>query len=315
MVSWSSYWDAEYFLRTATSGYEFPSQTFFPLMSILTNIFGRNQIFNHMETSLIIAAILGLGTFIVFYNLAILKIGKTHAKKALVIFCCFPTTIFLNANYSEPPFLFFTLLSFLLLEKKYYILSALFAGIGTSARLAATGITISYLFVKTNIKKKTLMIFLSATGVVAYMIYLTINYNDPFFFIKAQRNWCKTFTPCITMFPLYTPIYFLINFSKLLSYPTLIIDWLSTVIFLILTIKVHKRFGIIYTAFTLYVLCLWLTNGKIVSMSRYVLAAFPVFFILPEILKTKKALVITCAILLIIQLVYICLFVNYLFVA
>jgi hypothetical protein len=171
------------------------------------------------------------------------------------------------------------------------------------------------MFIKTKINIKAFLIAISLSGVVAYMFYLYVNFNNPILFLEAQKNWCTDLNPCKLTFPLYTPIHYLINYDQLIPYPTKFLDWIATLIFLILTVKVHKKFGIIYSSYTLFVICLWLTNGKIVSMARYLLAAFPVFFILPEILKTKTNILITCIILLIIQLIYVSLFTNYLFVA
>lgn len=94
------------------------------------------------------------------------------------------------------------------------------------------------------------------------MLYLKLQFGDPFLFTKAHQEWCTVIGQCkITFF--------------------------------------------IYSAF---VLLMPLATGMPTSMISYVLVAFPVFFIIPKIVKLKWLVLLLAVFLSLLQLRFISLF-------
>lgn len=317
-LAWTHYWDLGHYIGIALKGYHYPQQAFFPLWSLIIKLFSLTGLSVFLLV-FILTFLLGLAAFIMFYNLAILLVGKNYAKYALIIFCAFPSTMFLLAGYTEALFLTLTLSSFLLLEKKRYFLSAALSCFSTLTRLAGVGIAISFLLLKhVPSKRKLLLFLLGISGLLIYMSYLYFTFGDPLIFISAQHAWCQISNRCGLTFPL-TP---LISYAQLLltgwvkpSLSFVFIDWVSSTIFLLLLIPVFKRFKLTYFSYSLISCLLPLFSGTTIGMVRYVLVAFPVFFIIPSLIKNKLLFFIICVILFLLQLRFIALFTSRMWVA
>lgn len=317
-TSWSYFWDSEHYLNIATKGYHFPDQAFFPLWPLLIKIFSIKS-FNPFIVGYVLTIFLGFTNFVLFYLLAKKLVGNINAKWALILFAFFPGTIFLHASYSENIFLVTTLTSFLLLENKKYILSGLSGGFATASRMAGLALIAAILFIKTNFRRKFYMVVLSSLGLICYMLFLYINNNDPFYFVKGQLAWCTNAGRCGFTFPL----------SPLIDYIRLILsgkeslsifsfrfnDWISSIIFLSLLPVVWKKLPFQYFIYSLVILLMPLSSGSTTSMLRIVMTVFPVFFILPDILKNKYIKIILSIVFILLQLRLVAIFTGYLWVA
>lgn len=316
--SWSYFWDAEHYINIVKNGYYFPDQAFFPLWPLLIKIFSFN-IFSPPKVGYILTIILGFINFVLFYLLAKKLIGNTNAKWALILFASFPASFFLHASYSENIFLVTTLTSFLFLETKQYALSVISGGFATASRMTGLALIAAMLFIKTNFRKKILMIIVSSLGLICYMLFLYINTNDPFYFIKAQLAWCKHAGRC----GFGSPITPLLDYAKLIGsgkesislFSFKFNDWISSVIFLSLLPVVFKKLSIHYFVYSVVVLLMPLSSGSTASMLRIVLTVFPVFFILPSILKSKFAKILLTILFMLLQFHLISVFTGYRWVA
>lgn len=315
-TSWTTYWDAAHYLSIATSGYHFPQQAFFPLWPLLIK-FATMLGLSPQWASYLLTLILGFFNFVLLYSLAVRLIGKIKAKWALIIFACYPATVFLHAGYSENLFLFLTLLSFLLLENKRYWLSAMMAGLSTSSRMVGIATVLSFWFIKIVFTKRLLMSVAGVLGLMAYMVYLYVNYGDFWFFIKGQQVWCEAAGRCQFTFPL-TPLlqsgWLLLSGVMRVSLSFRFIDWFSSVVFLSLLLLVWKKLPKYYFVYSLVVLLMPLLSGTTTSMIRMTLLAFPVFLILPDFLKNKWIIVVAL-ILFLLELRFVALFTGRIWVA
>lgn len=315
--SWASYWDSAHYASIATYGYIFPQQAFFPLWPLIIKLTSF-VVGSAFIASFVLSFIFGLTTFVLFYLLAEKLIGKSHARLALFLFAAFPSTIFLHSGYTEGLFLTLVLLFFILLEKKLYFLSALVGGLTTLTRLTGLGISASYIFLNQTINKRLLYISLSLMGLLFYVIYLQTKFGNGLLFLDAQKAWCESAGHCQLTFPL-SPV---IDYGNLvltgwvkISLSPIFIDWVSSVIFLSLLFAVWKKLNRIYFIYTLTVIILPLLSGSMVGMVRYVLVAFPVFFVIPKILKSKIFFFILCFLLFLLELRFVSLFTNRMWVA
>lgn len=316
-TAWIYNWDGGHYLSVAQNGYVFPKQNFFPLWPLLIKIFTFG-IFSVELVAFILTFVLSLTTFILFYLLASLLTTEKNAKLSLIIFASFPSAMFLRASYTENLFLTLTLLSFWLLEKKRFILSGLVGGLAGATRSVGIAMSVVYFALRAPLKKKIIYCLLGSSGILGFMVYQQLWFNDPLLFTKAHQDWCINIGQCQLTFPL-NPL--MSYFSLLLQgwiKPNLspgFLDWVSSVIFLCLLWPVYKYLKKSYFIYAAIVLFLPLATGMLSSMTRYVLVAFPVFFILPLIIRSKIFIYIICILLFLLQLRFAELFINKIWVA
>lgn len=318
--SWTYYWDTGHYLYIAQNGYNFPRQNFFPLWPFTVKFFSifTFGILNIEWVAYILTFILGLTTFIFFYLLAVKLIDRKNAKLALILFVSFPSAMFLHAGYTENLFLTLTLLSFWLLEKKNFILSSLVGGLSSATRSVGISMSLVYLVTKAPIKKKVLYSLLGLSGFLGYILYLKLQFNDPLLFLKAHQEWCTGIRQCKMTFPLAP----LIPQTQLLlagwlrpNLSSTFLDWISSVFFIFLLWPIFKNFNRTYFIYSAVVILMPLSTGMTVSMIRYVLVAFPAFFVIPQIIKSKWLLFLLVVFFILLQLRFISLFTNFIWVA
>lgn len=317
--SWVIYWDSGHYVTIAEQGYNFPQQAFFPFWPLLIKIF--SYVVGFYNASFVLSIIFGLTTFILFYLLAVKLMDGMNARHALILFAVFPSTFFLHAGYTEGLFLSLILLSFLFMEQKRYLLSAVMAGFTTMTRLAGVGVSVSYLFLKQSLKNRLLVIAISLTGLLFYMIYLQLFFGNGFLFLDAQKAWCGG--NCKVISPL-EPI---LGYGKLVAMgwirPTLsflFLDWLFSVVFLLMLIPVFKKLKFQYFLYSLVVILLPLSASSTLGivragMIRYVLIVFPVFFVAPQVIRSKILFFILCLFLLVLELKSVAFFTGRIWVA
>lgn len=315
--SWVSFWDSAHYVSIAAEGYKFPQQAFFPLWPFLIKAVSLTGI-PPFAANFLLSFLSGLSAFVLFYLLAVRVTGKNTGRYALILFASFPSTMFLHAGYTEGLFLTLTLLSFLMLERKLYLLSAICGGFCTAARLAGIGITAAYFIIKQSASRKIIYMFLSISGLLIYMLFLQLIFGNGLLFADAQKAWCESAGHCQLKFPL-DPI---IGYGKLIlsgwvkpGLSSVFIDWVSSVIFLGFLFIIWKKLNRTYFIYSLFVIILPLMSGSITGMVRYVLAAFPVFLVAPRVIKSRLLFIIICFLLFLLELRFVALFTNRIWVA
>lgn len=308
-ASWTTYWDAGHYLSIAREGYNFPQQAFFPFWPFLIKIVSLTGL--SAEISMyILTLFLGLSSFILFYLLAKKITGSRNAKLSLLLFAAFPSTMFLHAGYTEGLFLTLTMLSFYLMEKKKLFLASLTAGLSGMTRLVGVVVSIAFF-----IRNRILRFFaIGLSGLIIYMLYLYLTFGDPLIFVHAQQNWCESSGRCQLTFPLrpLADYYDLLLSGSIDINPlsTPYIDWISGVIFLSLLWVVWKKLENMYFIYSLLVISIPLMSGSTVGMVRYILAAFPIFFVIPSLIKSRLLFFVLIALLFLLQLRFVTLFTS-----
>ncbi len=311
-LSWVSRWDSVFYLQIAWKGYEFPNQAFFPLLSLLM------KLVTYMHIPLDVAGfflvnIFSLASVVLLYALAKKITTQAVAKKSIIVFMAFPSAFFLNSLYSEGLFLTFSLLSYYLYEKKSYLLSALCAGFSSATRIIGCIIALQYSFLKKSLQTKTIYFLVALTGFIIYAAFLAYTSKTPLIFFQAQQQWTINnayprlnipFKQLITY-----PHEFIYN-AQIRNTPILAVDWIVSISFLFLGITVYKNLGPRYALYTFGVLLIPLATGNIMSMTRFVLSAFPVFIVFPLIVKKNVIFYGICMLFLVVQLIFIGCFTN-----
>ncbi len=314
--AWVNSWDSAHYISIAQHGYVYPQQAFFPLWPILIKYFSTFTQSLPLA-SYILTTFFSITTFILFYKLAVKVIGVNQAKRALVLFAVFPSTMFLRSGYTEGLFLSLVLTSFLFFENKKYLYAAIFAGLTTATRFVGIASAIMFFLIKKDLSKRMMLFGVSLSGAITYIIFLQFKFGDWLLFNEVQQEWCVTQGRCGLEIPLLQSIDYGKNLLLGTIRPNLgfeFIDWLSTIVFFLMLIPVFKKLNKHYFVYSIMVLILPLFSGTI-GMVRYVLVAFPIFMIAPFFLKNKAILFVVCVWLFLLQLRFIALFTNLSWVA
>lgn len=317
-LNWITLWDSGHYLTIALKGYEYPEQAFFPFWPWLLKILALSGI-SIYKIDFFLSFFLSLSVFVLFYNLAAKLLGQAAAKFSLLFLASFPTSFFLVAGYTESLFLSLTLGSFILLEKGYRLLSSLLAAPTTMTRSIGLGTAFAYLSLKISLPKKVFLFLIALSGLFIFMFYLRFTFNDALLFLNAQKERSARYqTLSWANFPLWPILQYPLKIypgAQNLAFDFYFLDWAASLLFLFLLGVVYKKLSFNYFIYALFVVLIPLSSGKFESLQRYVLPAFPCFFVFPTIFKSRLFFFIVCLVLFLLQLWLMTRFLNYLWVA
>lgn len=310
-LSWAAYWDSGHVAEIVRQGYQsHPQLVLFPAWPLLVKLTTLLGI--HVYTaSFAVTFILGAVVWLLLYVLAQKLTGQAGAKRALLLFTVYPGVLFLHAGYSENLFLALVLISFLLLEKGRAGSASIAAAFASATRVVGITIAPMFLLGKPG-RMRIVYAAITLLGLLLYMLYLQISFGDAFAFLTKQAAWGKAATLSTLVFPL-TPLLDTRYLTHGLENPFAIpmaVDWCVAVLFLALTPLVYRKLGIAYAVYALGILAIPLSSGTYVGMNRYALPAFPVFAILGSYLSHRALLGIVLGALFLLQLHFINLFTN-----
>lgn len=298
---WLPY-DSTWFIQIAKEGYGFNSQAtaFFPLWPMAIFIFGK--IFFFLDTrvvAFILANLFTLGTCIMFYKLVKLEFSNSDiAYRSVKYLLIFPMSLFLATSYSEPLFLFLAITSFYFIRQKKWLVSGSLAMGAAAARIVGICIFVPLLieaiFNKTkgflSNFKKIISLILVLLGPLLYIFYLKAITGDCLAFLHAQSiGWTKNVS-LSGLISLWENIKNLFGFHFFLPDGAYITSFMQAgilIFFIFILIFGAKKIRLSYLIYSLLVLIFPLAGGNLVSMNRFVLAAFPVFMILAFLGKKK----------------------------
>ena len=299
-------WDGGHYIGIAENGYKIPQQfAFFPLYPILIKtltFIGLNASFS----ALLISNISLIGALTYLYKLGKeYKLSEKVNQKALLFLITFPTAFFFLAAYTESLLLFFSTAALYYAKKQNWFLSALLVGLATFTKFTAIGLIVLLLFeylsqnrsllTKQNIKtvfKFTepilYLLTLGLSGIFLYMFYLFYTMNNPLLFIDIQSHWGRTST-------VSNPYEVIVqNFEKFVwinnqfSLTIQSLEVLIIILILILFPFIVKKFGYMLGLYTLFICTFTLFSGKTDSSLRYILTAFPIFWLLAAWAEKSK---------------------------
>ncbi len=321
--------DGVHYLRIARDGYSSSyTQAFFPLFPLLIKLLTFNNHF--FIIGFLISNIFFLGSLFIFYILTKAEYNKDIALKSVLLLSFFPTSYYFGAIYSESLFLFLVLLNFLFLKKQNYLLAGLIAGLASATRII--GITLFlvmlidfiYSLNKNHFKissidlfKRLFGLFLAPMGLVFYMFYLKVYYNDFLYFLNAQPFFgaSRSSHPFILL-PQVLYRYFKILISAnpyTYSYFTSVNELIFTLLGIFLLFITFRKINRLYWIFMLISFIVPTMTGTLSSMPRYSLMLFPALPFLVQ--KTDKYLKLIIVIFVIFQAILLSLFIRGYFVA
>jgi len=296
-------WDASWYEHIAHRGYfePFPGQqspaAYFPMYPFLMRIWGA--VFHARVLGGIFVTVVSGAAVAVLYSLWLReKVARPARWTALLLLLLYPFAYYLTgAVYADATFIAAVLAAFLLLERDLPVLAGL-AGAAATATRPVGALLILPLVLRIverrggwrRFRWRDAGILLTLAGVGGYSALCWARYGSPTAWIEAQERWNQSPGPStwfktefirdLEMFSHTSH-----DLMAYLSHPVL------TLVALALVPRIVRRFGWSYGSYVLVVVGLSaLSTQNFFGMSRYVLAAFPVFAVAAELLVRKPVL-------------------------
>jgi hypothetical protein len=290
-------WDVLHYQWIAVHGYNKTNlEPFGPLYPMLMRwgapLLGNNSLL----AGLLLSGLFCLAAMFAFIALARAELGTSHkARQALLYLAVFPTAFFLFAPYTESIFLLGAVMTMKSLRQKEWLPAGLWGMLAVSARLPAAVIIFPTLYAawkewrESGHLRPWISPFLIVVGAGLFPIYTWVTLKlPPWAFLQAlnsgfQRNFnFPGFNIWLAAQKISQGIFLLVNIP----------DLLFCLLFLAGTILVWKKLPAIYGIYTTGFMVLYLSTNTsvypLLSMSRYVLALFPVFMAMPAFIQNNK---------------------------
>lgn len=301
LAKWASF-DGVHYLNIAENTYRAADliQAFFPIFPLL--IRGLNLVINnYLLSGLILSNLMLLVMMFLFYGLFVPQLGEKKTGLALILLLIFPSSFFLGALYNESLFLVLVLASFYFFRAKRYWPTALLIAVASATRIVGILLVPAFLlelFWQSKSKitwRKSLIIVLGSLGLLAYMVYLWQNFNDPLYFLTVQSKFGASRQSQLILWPQVVWRYLKILFTVRpidWKYYAYVQEFFISLLALWLLIKVawQKILSPAWSIFALSAYFLPTLTGNFSSMPRYVIVCLPIFIYLAQVWpKTKLA--------------------------
>lgn len=302
--AWTNF-EGEHYLAIALHGYGNFEQVFFPLypwlMRVLIYSF-RESPFVLLISGLTISHLAFLSSLFLFYKLIKFDFENKVAQLAILFLLFFPTSFFFGAVYTESLFLALILGSFFAARKKQWWIAGILGAMASATRFVGIFIFPALLVEwwtqyqeKKEITNYQLLItfiplLLIPLGLLFYMHYLTVNYQDPLIFLHVQPAFGagKSADKMILLYQVFWRYLKMICTTKLdFLYYTVWLEFLTAVGFMMLLVYAFlKKVRSSYLIFAVLAYLAPTLTGTFSSMPRYVLVLFPCFISL-ALIKNK----------------------------
>ena len=180
-----AHWDAEWFLRIVTHGYDVvDTSAFFPGYPLVTK--GVSYAFRSPLVSGVLVSLVAAGiAAVLLYRISVPLIGKHGAADAVLLFALYPCALVFTSAYSDGLFLALVTGSFLAATRNRPWLAAILAGAAVATRVAGLALVPPLLlllwprnrsFREIGRPLPALLLPLAALG--GYMAYLDSRFGD-----------------------------------------------------------------------------------------------------------------------------------------
>lgn len=276
--------DGVHYLRIAQDGYAYQfTQAFFPLYSILIKIVSYATFGNFLIAALLISNASFLAGLLVFYRLVTKIYNAKIAFWSVLFLLSFPTSFYFGSVYTEGIFFLITVSAFYLFAQDKILWASVIGSLASATRLI--GLFLAPALIKNfKIKSITPLIIVPA-GLVIYMIYLKLAFNNPFYFLTAQSilGQERSTSEIILLPQVFWRYLKIFATTEGLVLANAALEFVATVFALWLLIVGAKKINKNWLIFAFLAIVVPTLTGTLASMPRYVLMAFPIYIILAQI--------------------------------
>ncbi len=295
--------DGVHYITIARQGYAHLGlvQAFFPVYPLLMKFIA----IDHSRFAYVIVAgrVVSIACLfaitLLWFKQSVFVPDKKSLGMSLAVFLLWPVSFFLFSVYTESLFILLVIGSFLLAQKKQWLLAGVLAGYASGTKIIGVLLFPALLIElaqQTNyryqntwswVKKHSqslLFICLSLVGWLAYSLYLFKTFGDPFLYFNVQQDFGGGRQESVVLLPQVV-----VRYVKMLSSVELSASWLiiaqelflSGIAFTVLVVGWRKvQFSV--WMFSLLALIIPTLTGTFSSMPRYILSAPAVFLLLGQ---------------------------------
>jgi hypothetical protein len=309
LAGWAQ-WDSGWYQVIASEGYSYVADqqstvAFFPAYPLVVGamdvVVGDTYV-----AGIVVTLLAGLAVAALFFTWLRSRLSPAATWAALAAFLLFPYAFYLyGVVYADALFIAALLGAFLLLEADRPLLAGLAGAVATAARPIGL-VLVAALAVRALERRGALGperpwvdwrrarwvdagVLLSVLGLGAWCLYLWSRFDDPFAFASAQAAWDQGAGP-----ETWLKFQFFRDVADIRSPGA----WLLFMAHPVLTVaaaclvpRVFRRFGVGYGVYVALLIGLSaLSTKNFFGMARYLLAAFPCFAVLGELLADRPAL-------------------------
>ncbi|MCF7707871.1 MAG: glycosyltransferase [Verrucomicrobia bacterium] len=290
-ISFSSYWatwDGAHYLYLSKEGYERGegSCAFFPLWPMLIRAGAWLTGGNYLLIGLILANALSFFALLWFHKLVRERFGNSVANVALLLMLAYPGALFLQFVYSESLFLFLLMGLSLALERRRWGLAAVAALLLPMTRglgIFAVAPLAWYYMSRSRKQMRLGVLLMPLSGYAAYLAWMWLLTGNPFEGFHAQTQWkvglAGEVTQVNSALNLFNVPEFIIKFVTINGLHVYFGSFLDRVWFVLMLIILPLLWRRDREWFW-WALALGLMPAvvcSLVSFTRYLLMAFPVF--------------------------------------
>lgn len=193
LYSWGNF-DGVHYLGIAQTGYSAQfTQAFFPLYPLLIR-FTNFYLHNYLLSALFISHLFLFFAIKYLYKLVSLDFSSKTASKTVLLLLLFPTSYYFGSAYTESVFLFLVVSSLYYMRTKHPIKAIFLAALAGATRIVGIfllpALLYEHLLQSKGKKNPTLLSYapflLSSAGLLSYMTYLHLRFQNAFYFLTAQ---------------------------------------------------------------------------------------------------------------------------------
>ncbi len=289
-------WDSDWFLKIAEEGYSWPSSTpaFLPLYPFLVALLGFVFFGHFLVAGVVVSLAAGSAAFVLLYRLTADKLGAEAGKRTVLFLALAPTSLFFGAVYSESLFLLLAVATFLAAEKRSFWKAGGLAGLALLTRSAGVALLPALVVFawRAPARGRALAgVAVAPALFLAYPLLLAVWIGKPLAFLDAQKVvWERHLSPA-------GPIGGLVAAAQ----DRQVLDLAVAVVVAGLGVLAWRRIGVPYGLYVLVSVALPLavysSKAPLLSVQRFVIVAFPAFMALATVVRSRRATLVTAAIL------------------
>ncbi len=197
--------DGQYYLEIAASGYRYDpnwpsSVAFFPVYPLLVRCVFRLTGMPIALAGLLVSQTFLVGAFVLLFAYVrerYVDAPEQLAPYVVLAFGFFPTTMFLRLTYTEPLFIALAILVLYGIQRKWSVfVVALIIGLATATRPVGVALVLPFVldvwrrngFGWKTVGRLACLVPLALWGLLAYMVFLYLEFGDPLVYVKAQQE-------------------------------------------------------------------------------------------------------------------------------
>jgi hypothetical protein len=297
--------DAGWFVAIAEHGYQRNgSAVFYPFYPLMVAGLGRVFAGYYVSAGIVVSLACCAGAFVLLYRLALPKLGRDGARRAVLYLAVFPMSLFLQAVYSESLYLLCCVAAFLLAERRRWPAAGVVVGLALLTRPAGAALLPPMLLLAwRSPQRKRAFLGLASAPVLAglYPLWLQLELHAPFAAFANEAGWGRHLSHAGPFGGLWHGLVAAWNGIGTLATSgsgnvqaaAHNVEYLAFLaVFVWLGIEAWRRLGAPYGLFVLGSLLIPLsipTSGyPLLSMPRFCLPLFPAFLALSAIATTRR---------------------------